>query len=76
MKIRAIKSGGLVVVFAAMLLFLVAASADAQIDLAIIPGLNQDLTNPNFNLTARTDHISTADGGSVLLWGYDVRAML
>ena len=71
MKIRIIKSGGLAVVIAAMLLFLAVASADAQIDLAVIPGLNQDLTDPTFNLTARTDHISTADGGSILLWGFD-----
>jgi len=28
------------------------------------------ITGPNFNLTARTGYISTADGNSVLAWGY------
>jgi FtsP/CotA-like multicopper oxidase with cupredoxin domain len=28
------------------------------------------ISGPTFNLTAKVDHISTADGASVLLWGY------
>jgi len=31
-----------------------------------IDGIN----GPTFNFTAKVDHISTADGGSVMLWGY------
>jgi FtsP/CotA-like multicopper oxidase with cupredoxin domain len=51
------------VLFAAalLLLLLFADGATAAID---------GVTGATFNFTARTDHISTADGGSVLLWGY------
>ena len=28
------------------------------------------ITGPNFNFTAKADHISTADGNNVLVWGY------
>lgn len=28
------------------------------------------ISGPTFNFTAKVDHISTADGGSVMLWGY------
>ncbi|MBI5576765.1 MAG: multicopper oxidase domain-containing protein [Deltaproteobacteria bacterium] len=34
---------------------------------AVVDGI----TGTAFNLTAREDFISTADGGSVLIWGYD-----
>ncbi len=69
---KAIRDAGfLALAVSAMLLFLGAADADAQIPLSTIPGLNQDLTNPSFALTARTDYINTADGGSVVIWGYD-----
>jgi FtsP/CotA-like multicopper oxidase with cupredoxin domain len=44
-------------------------SVSAQADSRII-GIGEGLTNPTFNLTAKVDHISTADGGSVMLWGY------
>lgn len=30
------------------------------------------ITGNNFNLTAKADHISTADGGTVPMWGYAV----
>jgi len=51
----------LTIPFAGMLLFLSGFNAQATID--GIPG-------PSFSLTAKADHISTADGGSMLLWGY------
>lgn len=41
-----------------------AAAGQAIAAIAGIPG-------PTFNLTARADYISTADGNSVLTWGYD-----
>ncbi|MEA2115910.1 MAG: multicopper oxidase domain-containing protein [Thermodesulfobacteriota bacterium] len=47
------------VVFAAVLLL--TGSGQAAID---------GISGPSFNLTAKVDHISTADGGSILLWGY------
>ena len=50
------------VVFAAVLLLLFAGSAPAAID-----GISAITT---FNLTAKVDHISTADGASVMFWGY------
>jgi len=44
------------------LLALAGVAAEAAID-----GISGFTT---FNLTAKVDHVSTADGGSVLLWGY------
>ena len=61
MIITTIKPMRTTVVFAAVLLLLFAGSAPAAID---------GISGPTFNLTAKVDHISTADGGSVLLWGY------
>ncbi len=55
-KIRAMN---IPVVFAAVLLL--TGSGQAAID---------GISGPTFNLTAKVDHISTADGGSILLWGY------
>ncbi|WP_373500398.1 multicopper oxidase domain-containing protein [Desulfococcus sp.] len=49
------------ILVAAVLLFLLTGSAGAAID---------GISGTSFNLTARVDRISTADGGSVLLWGY------
>jgi len=49
------------VVFAVVLLFLSTGSGQAAID---------GISGTTFNLTAKVDHISTADGGSMLLWGY------
>ena len=62
MNKTAIRTMNIPVVFAVGLLFLLAGSAQAAID-----GIIDQTT---FNLTAKVDHISTADGGSVLLWGY------
>ncbi len=50
-----------VVGIAVVLLLLLAASAQA-----VIPGI----TGPSFTLTAKTSHISTGDGNSLLIWGY------
>ena len=44
-----------------ILMALGSVSAQAQID---------GIGGTTFNLTAKVDHISTADGGSYLLWGY------
>ena len=44
-----------------ILMALGSVSAQAQID---------GISGTTFDLAARVDHISTADGGSVLLWGY------
>mgnify|MGYP000064614785 CR=1 FL=1 len=48
-------------VLAGVLMALGSVAAEAAID---------GISGPTFNLTAKVDHISTADGGSVLLWGY------
>ncbi len=48
-------------VLAGVLMALGSVGAEAAID---------GISGPTFNLTAKVDHISTADGGSVLLWGY------
>jgi len=48
-------------VLAGVLIALGSIGAEAAID---------GITGTTFNMTARVDHISTADGGSVLLWGY------
>ena len=46
---------------AGILMVLGSFNAQAQID---------GISSTTFNLTAKVDHISTADGGSYLLWGY------
>ena len=46
---------------AGVLMALGSVAAEAAID---------GISGTTFNMTARVDHISTADGGSVLLWGY------
>lgn len=56
---------GLTVVLAAVLLLVLSGNALATID---------GVSGSSFNLTARTDHMSTADGGSLLLWGYALPA--
>ena len=48
-------------VLAGVLMALGSVAAEAAID---------GISGPTFNLTAKVDQISTADGGSVLLWGY------
>ena len=48
-------------VLAGVLMALGSVGAEAAID---------GISGPTFNLTAKVDHVSTADGGSVLLWGY------
>jgi len=50
-------------VFALAMAFLILQAATAQ---AMIDGI----TGPSFALTAKEDFISTADGGTWLLWGY------
>jgi FtsP/CotA-like multicopper oxidase with cupredoxin domain len=52
------------IIFAAMLLMLVSVSAYATIDGII------GTSSLTVDLTAKADHISTPDGGSVLIWGY------
>lgn len=59
---RPIRSAGfLVIAFAAALLLPHLVNAGAMIE---------GLTGNTFNLTAKADHISTGDGGSVYFWGY------
>lgn len=48
-------------VLAGVLMALGSVGAEAAID---------GISGPTLNLTTKVDHISTADGGSVLLWGY------
>jgi hypothetical protein len=58
-----------VVLIAALLLWGFSAETNAAIE-GMLP-TSVDLSgNPVFHLTARCDFISTADGGSVLIWGY------
>jgi len=52
---------GLSVMLATLLLMGLADLALARID---------GVAGSSFNLTAKADHMSTADGGSLLLWGY------
>ena len=61
MKSKLFSTAGGLIVCTAVLLFLFAGSAAATID---------GIVGPTFNLTAKVDNISTADGGSPLLWGY------
>ena len=61
MNKTAIRTMNIPVVVAAGLLFLFTGGAQAAID---------GISGTTFNFTAKVDHISTADGGSVLLWGY------
>jgi hypothetical protein len=61
MKIKIYRIARVPILLAAVLLFLLAGSAGAAID---------GISGTSFNLTAKVDQISTADGGSVLLWGY------
>jgi len=61
MKFRAINTRWLMTMLATLLMILSAGFAWAMIE--GIPG-------PDFALTAKADHISTADGGSVYFWGY------
>lgn len=61
MKNHPYKSASMVFVFTALLLFIVTSTAQAK-----VLGLN----GPSFNFTVKTDHVSIADGGSMLLWGY------
>ena len=56
-----IKRSWLVISLAIAFLIMGMATAEAKID--GIPG-------PTFNLTAKPDYISTADGGSYLIWGF------
>lgn len=37
---------------------------------SVIPGISGTPGTPTFNLTAKADYISTADGNSVYFWGY------
>jgi FtsP/CotA-like multicopper oxidase with cupredoxin domain len=48
-------------VLAGVLMALGSVGAKAAID---------GITGTTFNMTAKVDHVSTADGGSVMLWGY------
>ena len=56
-----VRGAGAPAVLAGVLLALGSAGAEAAID---------GITGTTFNLTAKVDNVSTADGGSVLLWGY------
>ena len=59
-KRKIYRGAGVSAVLAGMLA-LGSVSSEAAID---------GISGTTFNLTAKVDHISTADGGSVLLWGY------
>ncbi len=61
MKISEYSPTTMVAVFAAVLLLFSSAGVQAAIT---------GLTGTSFDLTARADYVSTADGGSMLLWGY------
>jgi len=56
-----IKRGGLIFGLITALLFTGAMCSEAAI---------QGINGPTFNLTAKQDMISTADGGSILIWGF------
>ena len=58
---KILRGAGVSAVLAGVILALTCVSAQAKID---------GISGTVFNLTAKVDHISTADGGSVLLWGY------
>jgi FtsP/CotA-like multicopper oxidase with cupredoxin domain len=55
------RGAGVSALRAGMLLALGSVGAQAAID---------GISGTTFNMTAKVDQISTADGGSVLLWGY------
>ena len=61
MNIKHFKNTGIHSVFLSALLSLLSLNAQSAID---------GISAANFNLTAKVDYISTADGGSLLLWGY------
>jgi len=63
MNIKSLRSTGTPAAFAGILLALGSVGAQATNSINGISGTT-------FNLTAKVDHISTADGGSVMLWGY------
>ena len=55
------RAGRLLGLTAAVLLVLIPAAAQATID---------GVTGTSFDFTAKADHLSTGDGGSVYFWGY------
>jgi manganese oxidase len=61
MNLRSISTATLAMKLAVLLVILWAGPAAAMID---------GITGTSFNLTAKADHISTPDGGSVYFWGY------
>ncbi len=61
MHMRVIKTAFQVTVLFAAFLLLLTVNAGAMIN---------GITGTTFNLTAKTGHISTPDGGSYLIWGY------
>lgn len=61
MNIRNVKSAMLIAFLGAVFLGLFTNGAGAAID---------GITGTSFNLAVRTGHISTPDGGSILIWGY------
>lgn len=61
MKLRLMITAKLFMLPAVLLAVLWTAQAGAAID---------GITGPGFSLTAKADHISTPDSGSVLFWGY------
>jgi FtsP/CotA-like multicopper oxidase with cupredoxin domain len=63
MNRKILQRAGVPVVLAGVFLAMSSVTAHANNSINGISG-------PTFNFTARVDHISTADGGSVLLWGY------
>jgi len=54
-------------ILAAMIAFLLLSAMPA---LAAVEGLVCSAPTCNYDLTAKTDYISTADGGSVFMWGF------
>jgi manganese oxidase len=65
MKDKLLRKNCLVPVLTAVFLLVFAAGAWAG-----HTGINGITGQTNFNFTVKADHISTADGGSYLIWGY------
>jgi len=61
MNKKVIRGARVSAVLAGVLMVLGSVASEAAVD---------GITGTTFNLTAKVDQISTADGGSVLLWGY------
>jgi len=70
MKYKLFSNSHSLFVWAAVLLFLLAGSATAAIDGISGTGTGTPADPVTFDLTVKMNAISTADGGSVVFWGY------